>query len=99
MKAFADYGLRFEDPILLSVLLKDSDTLNNQLTKNPSATLNEYSFTCAYTPIDEASLLHICAEFNHVQCAEILVSHGADINKKAGKDEFGFGDELQFSIL
>ena len=37
------------------------------------------------------TLLHICAEFNHVSCAEVLVKQGVDINVKAGVDENGFG--------
>lgn len=41
----------------------------------------------------EASLLHICAEFNHLSCAEVLVNHGAGINAKAGVDENGFGGQ------
>jgi len=43
--------------------------------------------------MQEATLLHICAEFNHVACAEVLVSHGADINAAGGVDEFGFGGQ------
>jgi ankyrin repeat protein len=38
-------------------------------------------------------LLHICAEFNLLSCAEVLVDHGADINEKAGIDENGFGGQ------
>ena len=38
-------------------------------------------------------MLHICAEFNHVSCAEVLVKFGADINAKAGVDEYGFGGQ------
>ena len=48
---------------------------------------------CAYTPLDNATLLHICAEFNHLDCAEILVKHNADINAKAGTDEVRFGGQ------
>ena len=44
-------------------------------------------------PLYEASLLHICAEFNHVSCAKILVRYGADINAKAGIDKDGFGGQ------
>src|SRR5690606_3742587 len=47
----------------------------------------------AFTPLYQATLLHICAEFNHVACAEVLVKRGADINAIAGSDEFGFGGQ------
>ena len=91
VRAFVDQGLVFEDKILLSVLLDDAVALDLQLKKDPEAVTGKYSLRCAYTPLLEASLLHICAEFNHVSCAEVLVKHGADINAKAGNDEHGFG--------
>ena len=54
---------------------------------------NKYSFDCTFTPLYEATLLHICAEYNHLSCARVLVEHGADINAKAGVDEYGFGGQ------
>jgi ankyrin repeat protein len=44
-------------------------------------------------PLHKVSLLHICAEFNHVSCAEVLVKYGVDINTRAGVDEHGFGGQ------
>jgi Ankyrin repeats (many copies) len=93
VRAFVDYGLEFEDKILLSVLLDDAISLELQIRKHPEAISNKYSLRCAYTPLHEASLLHICAEFNHLSCALVLVNHGADINAKAGVDEHGFGGQ------
>ncbi|HLG39258.1 MAG TPA: ankyrin repeat domain-containing protein [Chitinophagaceae bacterium] len=93
VKAFADYGFVFEDTILLSVLLNDASSLETQLSNDPEAVRRKYTLRCAYTPLYEAVLLHICAEFNHVACAEVLVQYGADINAKAGADEYGFGGQ------
>ena len=93
VKAFVEYGLRFDDEILLSVLLDDARSLELQISNNPQAVSKKYTLRCAYTPLYKATLLHICAEFNHHSCAEILVSHGADINAKAGIDENGFGGQ------
>ena len=93
VRVFVEQGLMFEDKILLSVLLDDASTLESQIRKDPQAVTRKYSLRCAYTPLHEANLLHICAEFNHVSCAEILVKYGADINAKAGIDEYGFGGQ------
>ncbi len=93
IKAFVDYGLEFEDRVLLAVLSNDPVTLDRLLKENPSAVENKYSLDCTFTPLYEASLLHICAEYNHLACAEILLNHGADINAKAGLDENGFGGQ------
>ena len=91
IKLFVDHGLNFEDKILLSVLLDDSSSLNKLLASNSDAVKNKYSFDCTFTPLYEVSLLHICAEYNHLSCAEILIKYGADINAKAGFDSNGFG--------
>lgn len=93
VKVFVDHGLQMEDKLLLSVLLDDAAQLDQLLKKDPLSISKKYSLRCAYTPLYEASLLHICAEFNHVQCAEVLVKHGLDINVKAGVDEYGFGGQ------
>jgi Ankyrin repeat len=91
IKTFVDYGLEFKDPVLLSVLLDDATRLDNQLASDRNALVKKYSLDCTFTPLYEVSLLHICAEYNHVACAEILVKHGADINAQAGLDDHGFG--------
>ena len=93
VKIFLDYGLKFEDKILLSILLDDATSLESFLSKDGTAVGNEYQLRCAYTPLYKVSLLHICAEFNHVSCAEVLVKYGADINARAGVDEYGLGGQ------
>jgi len=93
VKAFVDYGLDFDDEILLSVLLDDAVSLEKYLQNDPAILSKKHSFDCAYTPLYEASLLHICAEYNHLSCAEVLMKYGADINDKAGIDEYGFGGQ------
>lgn len=91
VRVFVEYGLKFDDKILLAVLSDDANNLDQLVSKDPKIVLSKYSLRCAYTPLYEASLLHICAEFNHVACAKVLVKHGADINAKTGLDENGFG--------
>lgn len=93
VKAFVDHGLEFDDKILLAVLLDDAGSLSDLLRNEPNTVSKKYTLRCAYTPLYEATLLHICAEFNHVSCAEVLIAHGADINATAGVDEYGFGGQ------
>lgn len=93
IKAFVDFGLKFDDKILLSVLLDDAISLNKLLTKEKELLFKKYTFDCTFTPLYEASLLHICAEYNHLSCAKILIKHGADSNAKAGLDVSGFGGQ------
>lgn len=93
VKAFVDYGLKFDDKVLLSVLLDDAKTLDKLLIKDKTLLHKKYSLDCTFTLLYEASLLHICAEYNHLSSAKILVNHGIDINNKAGFDNFGFGGQ------
>ncbi|MGK2864393.1 MAG: hypothetical protein ACSLE0_20850, partial [Chitinophagaceae bacterium] len=86
IQAFVDNDLDFEDKVLLSVLLDNAALLDKQLSADKNAITKKYSFNCTFTPLYDISLLHICAEYNHLACAEVLVKHGADINLKAGLD-------------
>lgn len=93
VRAFSNHGLDLKDTVLLSVLLDDAEGLERWLNSQPEAIHRKYTMPCAYTPFLEASLLHICAEFNHTACAEILVQHGLDIDCAAGLDSHGLGGQ------
>ncbi len=93
VKVFVEFGLEFEDHALLAVLLDDANKLQHILKENPQIVHKRYSFRCAYTPLFHASLLHVCAEFNHLHCAKVLVENGADVNALAGIDQNGFGGQ------
>ena len=93
VKAFVDHGLKLNDDVLLSVLLDNAEELGRLLKERPHAHFKKYTLRCAYTPLHNASLLHICAEFNHVACAKVLVANGLDFNTPAGADEHGFGKQ------
>ncbi len=91
VKAFVEFDLKFNDRALLATLLNNAVMLQEEIKKNQSILSKTISFRSAYTPLEEVSLLHVCAEFNHAACAEVLINHGADVNAKAGTDEYGFG--------
>lgn len=93
IKVFVDAGLQFDDKALLAVLLDDAVLLERYISSDKTVLLKQYSLDCTFTPLYKASLLHICAEYNHLQCAKTLVRHGADINAKAGLDSNGFGGQ------
>lgn len=93
VKAFIDQGLQFEDKPLLAVLSDNAKDLDELLSADPEILEKKYTLRCAYTPLFEVPLLHICAEFNHVSCAKVLLKYGADINAQAGLDENGFGGQ------
>lgn len=93
VQVFVEFGLEFEDKALLSVLLDDPDTLHALITGHPEIVHKRHTLKCAYTPLFGVTLLHICAEFNHVACAEVLVKNGADSNARARIDSNSFGGQ------
>jgi hypothetical protein len=93
IRLFVDHGLILDDQLLLAVLLDDPALLQSEATKHGAATHKRYTFQTAFTPINNASLLHICAEFNHTECIKMLIELGMDINSSAGTDEHGFGGQ------
>ncbi|MBN7812609.1 hypothetical protein J0A68_16765 [Algoriphagus sp. H41] len=93
VRVFLEKGHGLKDPILEAVLLDDAVGLGKAIREDSAGIHRKYSLPCAYTPFLEVSLLHICAEFNHLACAKLLVDAGLDINTKAGVDELGFGGQ------
>lgn len=93
VRTFVDQGLIFNDPGLLAVLLDDDSTLEALIKNDRTILAKQYTLDCTFTPLYQASLLHICAEYNHVQCARVLVNHGLDVNTPAGVDDNGFGGQ------
>jgi hypothetical protein len=92
VSAFIDYGLEFDDPALLAVLANDAYRLEEIVKADPGIVHKTFSrFNNTFTPLAGATLLHYCAEYNHVQAAKVLVRYGADINAPAAVDENGFG--------
>jgi len=91
VKIFIEYGLEFEDKYLLAVLSDNAFELEKHLENNPKEIDKEINLNCAYTPLKKVSLLHVCAEYNHLESAKILFKYGMDINRKSGTDKNGFG--------
>lgn len=93
VKVFVDFGLKLESQSLLAVLLDDSKALEKIIGDHPGVVAERHTLKSAFTPLEDVTLLHICAEFNHLSCANLLLNNHADVDAKAGFDEFGFGGQ------
>jgi Ankyrin repeats (3 copies) len=92
VSVFIDYGLVFDDAALLAVLSNDADRLEGLIRAEPGIVHKTYSrFNNSFTSLAGSTLLHYCAEYNHVAAAKVLIRYGADINARAGMDRHGFG--------
>src|ERR1700759_3279297 len=92
VKVFVEAGLIFENQSLLAIFLDDAQKLEKIIVSSGNVVAERFSiFKNTYTPLSGATLLHFCAEYNAVNCARLLIRYGADVNAKAGLDEYGFG--------
>lgn len=91
VNVFIESGLEFENKPLLAVLADNRTELEKHLADNPRIIDDKVTLNCAYTPLTKVSLLHVCSEFNHTECAQVLVNYGLNVNSKAGMDQNGFG--------
>lgn len=93
VKAFEDFGISTNDSLLQAVLCDDYKRLSALITSNPELIHKKYTLKSAFTPLIGINLLHVCAEFNHVNCAQVLIDNGVNVNVRADTDDFGFGGQ------
>lgn len=91
LRVLLDAGATISNPALQAVLLDDAGALRRLLTANAALATGKLNMPCAFTPLRGASLLHVCAEYNRVKCARVLLRAGADVNRRASVDREGLG--------
>jgi len=91
LRVLLDAGASFNDSLLESLLLDDDVQLRGILKSSPGEISRRFHLNCAYTPLDGASPLHICAEYNSMRCARVLLEAGHPVDATATIDANGFG--------
>jgi hypothetical protein len=76
-------GAVIDDPLLEAVLLDDSSKLSHLLSESPQRLHQKLDFLAAFTSCRGVTPLHVCSEFNSVDCARVLLEKGADVNAVA----------------
>ena len=92
LQILLDAGAPIEDPLLKAVLLDDATALQRLVDEGHDVN-RKLRIPCAFTSCDGVTALHICAEFNCVKSANVLLWAGADINAPAETDSNGFGGQ------
>jgi hypothetical protein len=68
------------DPLLEAVLFDDDASLRRILKASGDSLERKFYLECAYTSLQGVSTLHVCAEYNSVRCAGVLIDAGMDVN-------------------
>ena len=93
LQVLLDAGASIGDPLLQTILMDDDRGLRRQLKKSNRVVQRKMSPLCAFTSCRGVSPLHICAEFNSLRCAAVLLEAGADVNARADVDGDGLGGQ------
>lgn len=89
LRLLLDRGAVLGDPGLAPVLLNDGPALAAALRADPALLAHRSTMVSAFTPLAGATLLHVAAEFGHLEAARALIEAGADVNAPAAVDAHG----------
>jgi hypothetical protein len=87
-------GAKIEDPLVEAVLLDDEAKLQKHIASHGTDELTrKLTVPAAFTSCAGITALHLCAEFNSVRCARVLINAGGDVNATANIDADGMGGQ------
>jgi ankyrin repeat protein len=93
LRLLLDAGGMLDDPRLAPVLLNDVGMLEDALESDPALLHHRTTLRCAFTPLDGATLLHVAAEYGHMDVARLLLERGADVDAAAATDADGLNGQ------
>jgi ankyrin repeat protein len=91
LRVMAEAGASVGDPLLEALLLDDHEALHRLLSSLPDVLQRKLNPLTAFTSCRGVSALHVCAEFNSIECARVLLDAGADVNARADVNSDGVG--------
>jgi ankyrin repeat protein len=87
LKLLFDYGAELRDPRLAPVLLDDAAAIRDAVDDDPDLLEYRTTLRSAFVSLEDATLLHVAAEYGNVEAARTLIRLGAKVNARAGVDE------------
>jgi hypothetical protein len=89
LRLLLEHGASLDDPALKPVLLDDAPAIKAAIEANPSLLEHRVTLTSSFTSLAGVSLLHVAAEYGHLEAARALIDAGADVNAAAAVDAHG----------
>ncbi|MBA2707693.1 MAG: ankyrin repeat domain-containing protein [Gemmatimonadaceae bacterium] len=93
LRVLLDAGATLDDSMLEALLLDDASALRRLIGRGGPNLDVKLRVPCAFTACDGVTPLHICAEFNRVHCARVLLDAGAAVDARADVDPDGLGGQ------
>jgi hypothetical protein len=93
MRVMLGAGADVGDPLLQALLLDDATALKAQIAESPAVLTRRLNALTAFTCCRNVTALHICAEFNSIDCGRVLTEAGADVNARSLVDADGLGGQ------
>lgn len=93
LRALLEAGATLPDPRLQVVLLDDAEALRAALTQDRSLLAHRAQLVSAFSPLRDATLLHVAAEYGHERVTQVLLEAGAEVDAPAGFDAWGRGGQ------
>ncbi len=106
LELYAEYGLDLPDTPTMALHRGRVDLLESHRRRDPGLLARTFSFDEIYppelgchdevlatygTPLTGTTLLHMCADYNEIEIARWLLSHGMNVDAPATVDADGFG--------
>jgi hypothetical protein len=91
LRLLFEHGAVLDDPLIAPVLLDDADGIRKASEVDGALLDHRTSLRSAFTSLEDVTLLHVAAEYGNASAAGTLIELGANVNARAGVDEFGIG--------
>jgi hypothetical protein len=106
LEMYVEHGLELPDTPTMALHRGRIDLLERHLKRDPDLLQRTFAFEEIYppefgchnptmathgTPLEGASLLHMCVDYDEMEIARWLLDRGMDVNARAAVDAGGFG--------
>ena len=88
LRLLLDQGAQLPDPVLAPVLLDDADAIRDAVDADSDLLIYRTTLRSAFASLVDVTLLHVAAEYGNLNAARMLIQLGADVNARAGADDY-----------